>query len=109
MILNDLLRNDVLDPAGDRIGRVIDVRLQLEGVQDPSVARVVGLVVSPRSAASFMGYERGDLNRPVLLAGLLQWMHRGSFLVPWADVLRIDSREVRLRPGYRRESAAAPG
>ncbi|GAA2074934.1 hypothetical protein GCM10009840_05870 [Pseudolysinimonas kribbensis] len=108
MILSDLMRNDVLDPSGDRIGRVIDIRLRLEGVQDPSVARVVGLVVSPRSAASFLGYERSDLTRPVLLAGLLRWMHRGSFLVPWSDVLRIDSREVRLRPGYRRESAADP-
>jgi sporulation protein YlmC with PRC-barrel domain len=106
MILSDLLRSDVVDASGARVGRVVDVRFRLEGAGDPSVARVVGLIVSPRTASSFLGYERAALGRPVILDRILRWVHRGSFLVPWADVARMNDQGVRLRPGYHQEPSA---
>jgi sporulation protein YlmC with PRC-barrel domain len=109
MILSDLIRRDVLDPDGERVGRVVDVRFRLEGGEDPSRARVVGIIVSPRSASSFMGYERSTLEHPVILDRLLRFTHRGSFLVPWQDIRRVDDDSVRLRDGYRRFSSTLEG
>jgi sporulation protein YlmC with PRC-barrel domain len=108
MILSDLMRSDVYDAAGEKLGRVADVRFQLEGRSTPPRARVVGIVVSPRSAASFLGYERSGFERPVVLAALLRWIHRGSFLVPWGDVRRINDREVLLWDGYERLPSTLP-
>ncbi|QNO37320.1 hypothetical protein H4J02_12925 [Protaetiibacter sp. SSC-01] len=107
MILSDLLGHEVRDAAGEAVGRVVDVRFRLEGATDPSRARAVGLIVSPRAATSYLGYERIGVTRPVLLARLLRWMHRGSFLVPWEDLARIETGgRVLLREGYRREPSA---
>jgi hypothetical protein len=66
-------------------------------------------VISPHSAASFLGYERNGLTRPWLLARLLRWRHRGSFLVLWEDIEMVGSRSVRLRPGFTRYSTALEG
>lgn len=102
MILSDVLGLPAYDADGTRVGRVVDARFRLEGNGNPSAARLVGLVVSPRSASSFLGYERRSFDRPVLLAALLRWMHRGSFLVEWGQVQRIDDDRVTLRAGFER-------
>jgi sporulation protein YlmC with PRC-barrel domain len=109
MILSDLLRNEVFESNGKKVGRVIDVRFQLEGGGTPSQARVIGLIVSPRSAASFLGYERTDMTKPIILNAFLRRIHRGSFLVAWADVQRIDETTVVLRPRYERLESSLPG
>ena len=114
MILSDLLGADVVDASGAKVGRLVDVRFRLEGRTDPSVPRVTGFVVSPHSGGSFMGYERTGFNRPKVLAAILGWRHRGSFLVAWESIGRIDLVDVgrgsvTLRPDYSRESAALPG
>jgi sporulation protein YlmC with PRC-barrel domain len=108
MILSDLLRSEVLDDTGRRLGYVADVRLRLEGHARPPRARMVGIIVSPRTRSSFLGYERAVLGRPVILDRLLRWVHRGSFFVAWEDLQRFDDERVRLRAGYRRESATLP-
>jgi hypothetical protein len=68
----------------------------------------VGLVVSPRSASSYLGYERTAASRPVLIDRFLRWRHRGSFVVAWRDIRRIDlePHRVTLRAGYTREDAS---
>ena len=106
MILSDLLDSPVLDAAGDRLGFVVDVRLVLDGPLDGTVARprVEGLLVSPRTGSSFLGYERRDDQRPAVLARILRARHRGTFLVRWQDVAEVDTREVRLAEAYRRWS-----
>ncbi|MBT2248402.1 PRC-barrel domain-containing protein [Arthrobacter sp. BHU FT2] len=108
MILGDLLGTPVRDADGGRLGRVADVRFVLDGTprQLMSDARVLGLVVSPHSAASFLGYERIDLAQPWPLANLLRWRHRGSFLVLWEDIAMVGKDSVRLRPGFTRYSAS---
>jgi len=109
MILSDLLGTEVHDADGARIGRVIDARFRLEGSSTPSRARLLGLIVSRSVVASYLGYERTAASRPVLLDRLLRALHRGSFLVLWQDLERIEHNRVVLRRDYRRHpSSLAP-
>lgn len=108
MILGDLLGLPVLDSDGGRLGKAADIRFVLDGAphQLMSDARMLGIVVSPHSAASFLGYERTNLTQPWPLAHLLRWRHRGSFLVLWEDIALIRKDVVKLRPGFTRYSPA---
>jgi len=107
MILSELLDSPVHDDEGRRLGFVVDVRLALDGAVLGLLAspRVVGLLVSPHTGTSFLGYERREDQRPAVLGRLLRWRHRGTFLVQWSDVTLVDDGAVRLAPGYRRWSA----
>lgn len=111
MILGDLLGTPVHDADGGRLGRVGDARFVLDGAPRQLMAqpRLLGLVVSPHSAASFLGYERNGVTQPRQLVRLLRWRHRGSFLVLWEDIAMVGEHSVRLRPGYTRYSPALDG
>jgi sporulation protein YlmC with PRC-barrel domain len=108
MQLSKLLGLQVIDAGSHRLGTVVDVRLAVAGdpAQDPPKPRVVGLVISPRTKSSFLGYERTDATAPAMVASLLRWWHRGTFLAAWDDVARVGSDQVKLRSGYTRYSAA---
>lgn len=110
MQLSRFLGLRVIDAAQHPVGTVVDVRLAISGdpEHDPPMPRVLGLVISPRTRSSFLGYERSEANAPVMLAALLRWRHRGTFLAGWDDVARMGSDLVRLRPGYTRFSAVLP-
>jgi hypothetical protein len=110
MILSDLLDAPVRAASGDLLGYVVDVRLVLDGPLDGGILvtpRVHGLLVSPRTGTSFLGYERTDVRSPALLARWLRWRHRGTFLVHWADVAAVGG-DVTLAEDYRRWSPAFP-
>lgn len=102
MILGDLLGTPVHDSSGVRLGRVADARFTIDGPPGQLLAgaSLLGLVVSPHSASSFLGYERTGVGRPWPVAQLLRWRHRGSFLVLWADIDMIGTNFVRLREGF---------
>lgn len=116
MLLSDLLDAPVRDADGRTLGFVVDVRLVLDGPLDGVLAapRLHGLLVSPRTGTSFLGYERTDENSPALLARWLRHRHRGTFLVLWDDVLPHeasaddDRPTVTLRAGYDRWDPALP-
>jgi hypothetical protein len=107
MQLSKLLGLRVIDAAQHPVGTVVDVRLTIGGDRshNPSTPCVLGLVISPRTKSSFLGYERSDATAPMMLAALLRWRHRGTFLAAWEDVARVNPDLVRLRPGYTRYSA----
>ncbi|QQQ61860.1 PRC-barrel domain-containing protein [Paenarthrobacter ureafaciens] len=102
MILTDILGIDVLDSSGKRLGEVSDVRFALDAAPGPllSKARLVGIIVSPRTASSFLGFERQNLTQPWPIAQLLRWRHRGSFLVLWEDIALMGPKSVRLRSDF---------
>ena len=106
MILSDLLDSPVTDARGNRVGYVIDARFVLDGPPDGQLAapRLHGLLISPRTGTSFLGYERSGVRSPAVIARWLAWRHRGTFLVHWGDVATVDGRQVRLSDGYRRWS-----
>lgn len=114
MIASDLLDVPVRDDAGAHLGWVVDIRFVLDGSPDTFVARarLHGLVVSPRTRTSFMGFERSRLRSPWPVASILRWWHRGTFLVHWPDVAQVPAPDdgagpesdaaVVLRAGYTR-------
>jgi hypothetical protein len=99
MILSDILHSTVLDAAGGKLGQVIDARFVIDGAPGPLLAdaRLAGLLVSPHSGSSFLGYERVDDRRPWIIADLLRYRHRGTFFVEWSEIARFDNGVVRLR------------
>ena len=103
MQLSELLGVPVRDDGAHFLGTVIDARLSL-GRRGSDKPRLVGLLVSPRSRASYLGYERSETDQPRLLSALLRWRHRGTFLASWEDIARVDTDAVRLRRGYVRYS-----
>jgi hypothetical protein len=110
MQLSELLGLAVHDGA-HRVGTVIDVRLSLgthSPDERPTSPRVLGLLISPRSRSSYLGYERSDADRPRLLASLLRWRHRGTFLAGWDDIAIMDTSTVQLRTGYTRYAPVLP-
>ena len=111
MLLGDLLDARVLGPGGTVLGYVVDVRFVLDGPLDGTLAapRLHGLLVSPRTGTSFLGYERSGVRSPALIARWLAWRHRGTFLVRWQDVAAVSADAVRLRAGFGRFSADLPG
>ena len=110
MILGDLLDAPVSDPSGERLGFVVDVRFVLDGPLDGLLAapRLHGLLVSPRTGTSFLGYERTGVSAPWPVGSFLSWRHRGTFLVHWEDVASVAPGRVGLVADFRRFSPALP-
>ncbi|CRZ15710.1 hypothetical protein [Mycolicibacterium neworleansense] len=106
MQLSNLLGLRVLDAGHHPVGTVIDVRLRFggDGSDRPSSPQVAGLIISPRTRSSYLGYERTGIKAPALIAVIAGWRHRGTFLADWDDVARIASDHVTLRAGYSRRS-----
>jgi hypothetical protein len=102
--LSELLGREVVDATAGRLGTIIDIRLTVTGDLDenPDIPILFGLLVSPRTRSSYLGYERSDAQRPKTLAALLRWRHRGTFLALWDDVAKIDADSVSLRHGFTR-------
>lgn len=98
MILSDLLGCRVLEPDGTSLGRVVDARFRRGPARrsHEGELELIALIVSPRSRLSFYGYERGRVNRPVVIDAILRRLHKGSRIVPWECVARIADGEVRL-------------
>jgi hypothetical protein len=40
-----------------------------------------------------------------VLAALLRWRHRGTFLALWDDIGRVDTTSISLRAGFQRYSS----
>lgn len=108
MILSDLIGLRVQDANGSDLGLVVDARFVLDGPVEGVLAGAVlhGLIVSPHSHSSFLGYERTRVNAPALIARWLRWRERGSFLVLWPDLAAVGERAVILRPSAVRYSPA---
>ncbi|MFD7306791.1 PRC-barrel domain containing protein [Promicromonospora sp. NPDC059942] len=136
MNVGDLLDASVVGPDGATLGVVVDVRLALELVDEPDDqrrdredpepplsahvapdavggARLVGLLVSPHSGGSFLGYERTKVRSPWPIAQLVRRRHRGTFLVDWADVAEVRTSGspvvVRLVAGFTKGSPELGG
>lgn len=105
MQLSEILGLRVCGPGSEPVGTVVDIRLTSSmSDEDPSTPTVLGLVISPRTRSSYLGYERSDADRPRLLAAILRWRHRSTFVASWADVARVDPQQIILRAGYTRYS-----
>ncbi|MDF3312738.1 hypothetical protein P3H15_48250 [Rhodococcus sp. T2V] len=113
MLLTDLLDLPVHDGDDHRVGWVIDLRFHIpdnthdgggENDQPIPPPELVGVLISPRRRGSYLGFERTDVRSPRLLAGLIRWRHRATFLVAWTDVDRVLAGAVVLHEHYQRHS-----
>ncbi|WEG09505.1 PRC-barrel domain containing protein [Microbacterium horticulturae] len=98
MLLSELLDSRVHGPAGQDLGRVVDVRFRRGERTDGREGELtlIALIISPHSRMSFYGYERGRVNRPVAIAKLIAWIHRKSRVVPWECVQIVTDQGVFL-------------
>ena len=106
MILTELLGRPVYEDT-TRVGVLTDLRFVLDDQStDHAVApaRLYGLLVSPHTSGSFLGYERRGVQAPWPIAPLLRWRERQSFLVLWSEVGELSPDRIALRPGFTRWS-----
>ena len=106
MIITDLLGARVFGP--DFLGFVTDVRFWLDTKSTGQPLQLYGIIVSPHARSSSLGYERSDVRSPWPIAALVRWRHRGSFLVRWEDLQRVDERRINLRAGFTKVSSQLP-
>jgi hypothetical protein len=106
MQLSDLLELPVVDAAGRQVGTVTDVRLCVPGTlgDRPGTPELFGIIVSPHTRSSYLGYERRQATRPRPLAALLRWRHRGTFLALWPDIADVTGNQIRLSGDARKYS-----
>jgi hypothetical protein len=103
VIITDLLGAKVFGP--DFVGFVSDVRFSFDAGNH---ATLYGILVSPHARSSSLGYERSGVRSPGLVAALVRWRHRGSFLVRWEDIERFDPQKITLRRGFTKVSSQLP-
>jgi hypothetical protein len=107
VIITDLLGARTYGP--DFLGFVSDVRFSFDAESQGKPAQLYGIIVSPHARSSSLGFERSGVRSPWPIAGLVRWRHRGSFLVRWADIERVEVDRIQLRPGFERGSPELPG
>ena len=98
MLLSELLDRPVRAPGVGELGTVVDVRFRRGPRNGPSEGdlELVALIVSPHSRLSYYGYERGTVKGPAVIAAIVRWLHRDSWIVPWEFVARVDEDAVVL-------------
>lgn len=86
---------DVLDPAGERIGRVLDARFEPDGAGHLVMC---SLIVGHGRPGSLLGYDRRAEQGPWLVRVVVRWMHRHSVIVAAEDAdIDWGDGTVRLR------------
>ena len=87
MRASELLGLNVVGPAGQQLGRVIDVRLVQDGplLGGFAALRIEGFVVGRHRVAARLGYDRRDAQGPALVAALVAWRTRGDRYLRWDD------------------------
>jgi hypothetical protein len=95
MRLDELLRADVFDADGVKLGHVRDVRIVQDGPalghRGAPLFRVHGLIVGPGGVGERLGYGRAGLKGPWLFTKL--FARRPEHFVPWGQIgRRADGR-----------------
>jgi hypothetical protein len=97
--MGELLRSQVIDAEGCRVGRVHDLRLVRDGpvlgAFGPAL-RLDGLVVGRGSLAIRLGYHRAEVTGPFLLGRVFRALEGRARYVPWARVAGHDGGTITL-------------
>jgi hypothetical protein len=98
MRLSDLLREDVFDAAGERVGRVRDVRIVQDGPNHgyggDKLFRVHGLIVGRGAVGERLGYGRAGMRGPWLFMKIFGL--RQEWFVPWEQIGSRDGGRIDL-------------
>jgi len=90
--VTELLGMSVRGPGGARLGNVLDLRLEPGGES----WRIHEVVVGRGRPGSLLGYDRGEVHGPALLAWAVRRLHRHTGQLPWSAVSWIDWRDGTL-------------
>ena len=96
MRLSELLAMEAVDEAGERVGRVHDVRVRQDGPVGAgydAALQVTGLIVGTGGMAHRLGYRWSRSRGPWLLRVLMQRRRRPRF-VPWERIRAFDDGRV---------------
>jgi sporulation protein YlmC with PRC-barrel domain len=88
--LGELLGMKVRNPAGEYLGKVLDVRLEPHGRGRNRRLDLTDLIVGRGRPGSLLGYDRGDFRGPWLVRQLVVRLHRHTGKLPMTAVERID-------------------
>jgi len=102
-LAGDLLGAEVIGPADETLGNVLDLRLAPSGdASDPSLV-LTDVLVGRGRPGSYLGYDRSGEQGPLLVSRIVRWLHRDSGMVPADDIVDIDWERGRLhvRAGLR--------
>jgi sporulation protein YlmC with PRC-barrel domain len=94
--LNDLLGAAATGPDGERLGRVLDVRLEPDRTPEGPL-RVVALIVGKGRPGTLLGYDRTEEQGPWLVNWVVRRLHRHTGQIPLQDAdVDWDGYQVRL-------------
>lgn len=99
MRFSDLLRCEVLDERGERVGHVHDLRLVKDGPAQGAFGpayRVQGLLVGAGSWGSRLGFDRGEMKGPLPLKVLFRWLRSDARFVDWSVIESLGEGAIRL-------------
>jgi hypothetical protein len=87
MRASDLLGRTVRDGSGREL-TIIGIRAVQDGPTRGTMAslRVDAVLASPRRAGAFLGYQDPRQRGPWLLRTVVRLLHRGTQVLPWAQV-----------------------
>jgi len=77
-------------PEPERLGRLLDLRLEAEGYEPGDQVRVTSLFVGRGRPGANLGYDRHPDQGPWLLNRVVRWLHRHTRAVDVDAVERID-------------------
>lgn len=100
-LADDLLGAEVVGPADESLGNVLDLRLAPSGAADDSALVLTDLLVGRGRPGSYLGYDRSGDQGPWLVRSVVRWLHRDSGMVAAANIHDIDwdRRRVHVRAG----------
>ncbi len=106
MQLSDLLGLPVYDSDGTSLGTLIDVRLSVTGDlhHRPDAPKSVRRHRESALQVLISGIRTPPRRSAWVLASLLRWRHRGTFLTLWRDVDDVTHERLTLRRGATRYS-----
>lgn len=94
--IGDILGMEVRDADGEKIGKVLDVRLVPRAWKSEPRLELTELIVGRGGPGSLLGYDRGDFNGPWLVSTVVTWLHRHTRRLPLDQVARFDWEDRHL-------------
>jgi hypothetical protein len=87
MRMSELNGRPVVDPSGQSLGQVNDVRLVRDApFGEPNALRVAGVIAGKGGVAVRLGYTSPDVPGPWLLSVLFGALARNARYIPWENV-----------------------
>jgi hypothetical protein len=96
MRMSDLIGCPVVDPSGQPLGKVNDVRLVRQApFGEPDALRVAGVIAGKSSVAVRLGYTSPDVPGPWLLSVMFGALARNARYIPWEN-LEVSAGQLRV-------------